>query len=100
MCADFKATINTNTQFDACPMSTVEEIFGKIGKASHFSKFDLTSAYLQIALNAKTKKLSIIERNTHKDLVLVKPITNGHGKCKRHISKMYGKYTHYVRWKG
>ena len=41
MCVDFKATINASIQSDAYPMPTVEEIFGKIGKASHFAKLDL-----------------------------------------------------------
>ena len=56
-------------------MPTVEEIFGKIGKASHFAKLDLKSAYWQIALDEKAKELSII--NTHKSLFSVNRLQMG-----------------------
>ena len=69
MCVDFKATINANIQSGAYPMPTVEETFGKIGKASHFAKLNLKSAYWQIVLDEKAKQLSII--NTHKGLFSV-----------------------------
>ena len=75
MCVDFKATINANIQSDAYPTPTVEEIFGKTGKASHFAKLDLKSAYWQIALDEKAKQLSII--NTHKGLFSVNRLQMG-----------------------
>ena len=72
MCVNFKAaTINANIQSDAYPMPTVEEIFGKIGKASHFAKLDLKSAYWQIALDEKAKELLKEIINTHKGLFSV-----------------------------
>jgi len=66
MCVDYKATLNKHIQSDAYPLPTAEEIFSQIGDAKYFAKVDLKSAYWQIALDQKAKKLSVI--NTHKGL--------------------------------
>ena len=47
MCVDYKATLNKPIQSDAYP---VEEIFSRIGNA----KFELKSAYWQIALDSQS----------------------------------------------
>ena len=75
MCVDFKATLNSNILSDAYPLPTIEEIFGKIGKATKFAKLDLKSAYWQIELDEESKNLSVI--NTTKGLFTVNRLQMG-----------------------
>lgn len=66
MCADFKVHVNSKIKSDAYPIPKIETIFSKLKNANKFAKLDLTSAYWQIELDEKAKKLSVI--NTSKGL--------------------------------
>jgi hypothetical protein len=52
--------LNKKVVFDAFPMPTVENAFDHFGGAKIFSVLDLNSAYYQILLSAKSKKVTAI----------------------------------------
>ena len=51
MVVDFSQTINRFTYLDAYPLPNISELVNKIGKNSHFSVIDLSSAYYQIRID-------------------------------------------------
>ncbi|XP_053383801.1 uncharacterized protein K02A2.6-like [Mercenaria mercenaria] len=66
ICGDFKVTVNPQLEVDQYPLPRVEDIFASLGNGKKFSKIDLKNAYLQLEVDAESKKLLTI--NTHKGL--------------------------------
>jgi hypothetical protein len=56
MVVDYRL-LNKKIVFDAFPMPNVESAFANFYKARYFSVLDLNSAYYQIRLSAKSRKL-------------------------------------------
>jgi hypothetical protein len=63
ICGDYKLTINKAIRLDKYPLPLVDEIFANLSGGKYFSKLDLSQAYHQIALDASSSDLTVI--NTH-----------------------------------
>jgi hypothetical protein len=57
MVVDYRK-VNAKIVYDSYPMPTVEQAFEQLGKAVVFSTFDLNSAYFQIPLSAKSRRVT------------------------------------------
>lgn len=66
LCGDFKVTLNPFIEVDQYPLPRINELFVKLQGGIQYSKLDLSSAYQQICLDEKSKKLVTI--STHKGL--------------------------------
>lgn len=66
ICGDFKATINQAIKVDHYPIPRVEELFSKLAGGKHFTKLDMSQAYLQLPLEEESKEYVTI--STHKGL--------------------------------
>lgn len=66
LCGDFKVTVNPVLHADQYPLPRIEDIFASLAGGQHFSKIDLAQAYLQMEMDAESKKFLTI--NTHKGL--------------------------------
>ena len=66
LCGDYKITVNKIAKFDSYPLPCTDNLFASLSGGSTFTKLDLAYAYLQIPLNAESKKFATI--NTHRDL--------------------------------
>ena len=66
ICGDYKVTVNPQLHVDQHPIPRVDELFAKLQGGQHFSKRDMSDAYLQVELDDATKKLLVV--NTHKGL--------------------------------
>ncbi|XP_060782844.1 uncharacterized protein K02A2.6 [Neoarius graeffei] len=66
LCGDFKVTINPVLHADKYLLPRIEDIFASLAGGQHFSKIDLAQAYLQMEMDAESKKYLTI--NTHKGL--------------------------------
>ena len=66
ICGDYKVTVNRQLHVDQHPIPRVDELFAKLQGGHHFSKLDMSDAYLQVELDDATKKLLVV--NTHKGL--------------------------------
>ena len=66
ICGDFKQTVNPVSRLDKYPIPKVEDLFVKLTGGCTFTKIDLSQAYLQLPLDAESKKFVVI--NTHKGL--------------------------------
>ena len=66
LCADYKHTVNPQIISDQYPLPTAEELFAKMKGGEMFSKLDLKNAYLQVELEANSRKYLVI--NTIKGL--------------------------------
>ena len=66
LCGDYKTTINKALLKDSYPLPLVEELFASLAGGKHFTKLDLSQAYLQIELDDESKKLATI--NTQRGL--------------------------------
>lgn len=60
ICGDFKVTINPQLCIEQYPLPRTEELFQKLQNGKHFTKIDLSDAYLQIELDEEAKKLAVI----------------------------------------
>ncbi|PAA93146.1 hypothetical protein BOX15_Mlig023152g1 [Macrostomum lignano] len=60
VCADFKAGVNHQICNDTYPIPEMETIFSEIAGMSHFSKLDLSDAYLQIELDEDSREVTTI----------------------------------------
>ena len=65
ICGYYKVTVNPQLRVDQYPIPRVDELFAKL-QGQHFSKLDMSDAYLQVELDDATKKLLVV--NTHKGL--------------------------------
>ena len=66
LCGDYKVTVNPQLHIDRHPIPRVEELFAKLQGGQHFTKLDMSDAYLQVELDDATKQLLVI--NTHRGL--------------------------------
>ena len=65
ICGDYKKMINRAATIEQCPIPRIEELASLSG-GQQFSKLDLSHAYLQITLDAQSRRLVTI--NTYKGL--------------------------------
>ena len=63
VCWDYKVTINPHLYINQYPLSRAEELFAALNGGVHFTKLDLSEAYLQIESDEESKNLVV---NTHK----------------------------------
>lgn len=66
ICGDFKVTINPMLHVDQYPLPRIDDIFAKLNGGIHFSKIDLTQAYLQLPVDESCREMLTI--NTHRGL--------------------------------
>ena len=66
LCDDFKITVNKVAKFDSYQLSCIDDLFASLSDERTFTKLDLAHAYLQIPLDAESKKFTTI--NTHRGL--------------------------------
>lgn len=64
ICGDYSGTINHQIEAQSYPLPRVEYLFEKFQGGEKSSKIDLSTAYLQVKLNDKSKRLTTI--STHK----------------------------------
>ncbi len=66
ICGDFKTTINQASDTEVYPLPRVDELFADLSGGKHFTKLDMSNAYLQLPLSEESKQYVTI--NTHKGL--------------------------------
>ncbi|XP_064479229.1 uncharacterized protein K02A2.6-like [Ornithodoros turicata] len=66
ICGDFSVTVNPQLDVAQYPLPRPEELFAKLNGGKHFSKLDLSEAYLQLELDEQAKEVLVV--NTHKGL--------------------------------
>lgn len=59
LCGDFKVTINPALCVDKYPHPRIEDLFASLAGGQHFSKLDLSNAYLQMEVEESRKLLTI-----------------------------------------
>ena len=65
-CGDYNITVNKIAKFDSYPLPRIDDLFASLSGGSAFTKLDLAHAYLQVPLDAESKKFTTI--NTHRGL--------------------------------
>ena len=63
---DFRVTVNPVSQLHCYPIPKIENIFATLERGRIFTKLDLSQAYQQLKLDAKSQTYLVI--NTHKGL--------------------------------
>ena len=66
LCGDYKITVNKLAKFDSYPLPRIDNLFASLSGGSTYTKLDLAHAYLQVPLDAESKKFTTI--NTHRGL--------------------------------
>ena len=66
LCGDYKITVNKVAKFDSYPLPRIDDLFASLSGGKTFTKLDLAHAYLQVPLDAESKKFTTI--NTHHGL--------------------------------
>ena len=66
LCGDYKITVNKVAKFDSYPLPRIDDLFASLSGGKTFTKLDLAHAYLQVPLDAESKKFTTI--NTHRGL--------------------------------
>ena len=61
-----KHRINKLAKFDSYPLPRIDDLFASLSGGSTYTKLDLAHAYLQVPLDAESKKFTTI--NTHRGL--------------------------------
>ena len=56
ICGDFKVTINPVLQVEKYPIPRIEDLFASLSGGQHFSKLDLSHAYLQMPVEEDSRK--------------------------------------------
>lgn len=75
LCGDFKITVNPSLEADPYPLPKAEDLFATLAGGKHFTKLDLTQAYLQCELDSESQKYCTI--NTHRGLYQYKRLPFG-----------------------
>ena len=60
LCGDYSATVNKFLDPVQTPLPTVDEVISQIGRASIFSKIDLSQAFLKLPLDDVSKQYTVI----------------------------------------
>ncbi|XP_056138833.1 uncharacterized protein K02A2.6-like [Lampris incognitus] len=60
LCGDFKVTLNQALCVDKYPIPRIEDLFASLAGGQHFSKLDLSNAYLQMEVVEESRKLLTI----------------------------------------
>ena len=60
---DYKITVNKTAKFDNYPLPRIDDLFASLSGGSAFTKLDLAHAYLQVPLDAESKKFTTINTN-------------------------------------
>jgi hypothetical protein len=60
LCGDYKVTINAAMKTDSYPIPRVEDLYARLSGGAVFSTLDLSNAYLQVALDAESKKYTTV----------------------------------------
>lgn len=63
MCVDYSRTVNRYSTLDAYPVPKIDEMINNLANYSHFSTFDLKSAYYQVEINPADKPYTAFEAN-------------------------------------
>ena len=66
ICGDFKLTANVATKSEIYPLPKTDDLFASLAGGQHFSKLDLSHAYLQLTLAKDSQP--VVTVNTHKGL--------------------------------
>ena len=66
LCGDYKVTANRMLKLDTYPIPNMRDLMSNLANMKVFSKLDLSQAYLQMALEPESKRLTTI--NTHRGL--------------------------------
>ena len=61
ICGDYEVTVNRQLYVDQHPIPRVDELYAKLQGGQHFSKLDMSDAYLQVELDDATKKLLVVK---------------------------------------
>ncbi|KAL6457444.1 hypothetical protein MHYP_G00344070 [Metynnis hypsauchen] len=56
ICGDFKVTVNPALCVEKYPIPRIEDLFASLSGGQHFSKLDLSHAYLQMVVEEKSRK--------------------------------------------
>lgn len=60
ICGDFKVTVNPALCVEKYPIPRIEDLFASLSGGQHFSKLDLSHAYLQMVMEEKSRKFLTI----------------------------------------
>ena len=60
----YKLSINQASPTETYPLPRADEIYARLAGGKLFTKLDMSNAYLQLPLDAESKKFTMI--NTHK----------------------------------
>ena len=63
ICGDYKVTINQALTVDQYPLPKPEDLFATLANGKHFTKLDISQAYLQLALEEDSMKYVTINRH-------------------------------------
>ena len=66
ICGDFRTTINSISNTESYPIPRIEDLHASLTGGKHFTKLDLSNAYLQVLIHPEHRYLTTI--NTHKGL--------------------------------
>ena len=66
ICGDYKVTVNRACTVDSYPLPRVDELLANLAGGQHFSKLDMSQAYLQLLLDEESREFVTV--NTHKGL--------------------------------
>ena len=75
ICGDFKGTVNPQLEVPLHPMPNLEDILTRLTGMHSFCKLDLSTAYLQMELDAESQDVTVL--NTPKGLMKMKRLPYG-----------------------
>ena len=75
-------TINPYLNVNQYPLPRPKELFAALNNGQHFTKLDLSEAYLQIELEEESKKYLVINSHTVRDLIA---LTDCHMKLRQRL---------------
>ena len=66
ICGDYKVTINQTSSVDSYPLPRIDELLANLAGGQHFTKLDMSQAYLQLPLDKESTEYVTVD--THKGL--------------------------------